>query len=256
MGDNKVLFIRAQRKPLTVSSYKITAMKLLFLLTTLLFTGLTAFSQLAIISDPDGYTNIREAKSITSRVIGRVNKEDVFLVAQDEENDDWWGIFFTSKAGYIQGFIHQTKFIELGKLRQISRTSRNRKSTDKSLSISNDSTDFSISLKPFNLNEHQVRRNKGYVDKIDGMNPWGVDGGLPKMEISSMVLKIKGQSVTIPKNAFKDLYEIGLKDMNIHFDNRGNIYIYFPLNSDGAGGYFGTWVIKDNKYKKRYIDTL
>jgi hypothetical protein len=222
-------------------------MKLLSLLTILLFVGLNSFSQLAIINDPDGYTNIRKAKSITSKIIGKVYNDDIFSVAQDEKNDEWWGIFFTSKNAYIQGFIHQSKFTELGLLKQIAKKSNNRRLFKNSLSISNDSINFLISLKPFNSKEHQIKRNKGFVEKIDGMKPWGIDGGLPKMEISTLALSIKGHSVLIPKSAYKDLYEIGLNEMNIHFDSRGNIYIYFPINSDGAGGYFGTWVVKDKK---------
>lgn len=232
-------------------------MKHMSLLTLLFFAGLQSYSQLAIIKDPDGYVNVREEESLASKVVGRLNNDDIFTVSNDTPNDEWWSVYKTTRGSYIQGYIYRSRLIEIEHLAQVPKSQPNRKLTSKFLSISNDSIEFSIVLKRFNAKEHLVKRNKqGFVEKIDGAIPNGVDGGLPKFEISSLDLKIRRKPVIIPKEAYKDLYEIGLSCVNLHFDNRGNIYVYLPCNSDGAGGYFATWVIKDSKYKKRYVDTL
>lgn len=232
-----------------------TAMKLLSLLTMLLFAGLQARSQLAIINGPDGYTNIREGGSSSSKIVGRFHNDDIFIVGNETPTEEWLSVYQTAKSSYNQGYVHKSKIIEIEHLTQISKSAKNRRLTSRSLSISDDSIDFSILLKPFNVKEHKVKRNiQGFVETIDGTRPWGVDGGLPNTEISSLTFKIKGKSVVFPIEAYKDLYEVGLECMNLHFDSKGNIYIYFPCSSDGAGGYFAAWVIRDGKYKKRYVD--
>ncbi|WP_207420256.1 SH3 domain-containing protein [Desertivirga brevis] len=215
-----------------------------------------SFAQLAIIKDPDGYVNVRQDKSIEAKVIAKLFNDDIVMVYY-EPGTLWREVFKTSKFGDIHGYINKSRLTELTQLESIAGTSAFRNRNGNSLSITNDTLSFSISLKPFNIKAHQIERTKeGYVQKIDGRIPWGIDGNLPKMEISGISLKIKGKLVVIPPSCYKDLFEIGLESLNIYHDNRGTTYIYFPNNSDGAGGYFGTWVIKGGLYKNRYVDTL
>ena len=61
-------------------------------------------------------------------------------------------------------------------------------------------------------------------------------------------------SIDIPKDAYKDLYEPSLRTLSIFSGADSTFYVRMD-NSDGAGAYTIIWVIKDNKYLGRYIDT-
>ena len=53
-----------------------------------------SFGQLAIINDKDGFVNIRKDKSSNSEIIGRIFDGDIFKVAADNENEEWWDFFY------------------------------------------------------------------------------------------------------------------------------------------------------------------
>ncbi|MCV6630560.1 MAG: SH3 domain-containing protein [Flavobacteriaceae bacterium] len=56
-----------------------------------------------IINDSDGYVNIRKSNSISSQIIGRIQKNEAFLFHFPIEKDDKWVLVKTSdkKVGYV-----------------------------------------------------------------------------------------------------------------------------------------------------------
>ena len=62
-----------------------------------------------IINDIDGYTNIRELPNIKSKIIGKINKDEIFLFFPTNLTD-WWQVkrFDTNQ---IIGYIHKSKII-------------------------------------------------------------------------------------------------------------------------------------------------
>jgi hypothetical protein len=122
--------------------------------------------------------------------------------------------------------------------------------------LKNDSLQVIVKTDSFFPGGHKIEKNKeGFVVKIDGKEPKGTDGNLPKVGMTYLSLRMNGKDVFIPSNAYKDLFEPGIATFNVYFDKKGTIYLYMPFNSDGAGGYFVAWAIKDGKYLKRYVDS-
>jgi hypothetical protein len=265
-----------RRLPLAAIKKNDTRMKISTILILMIVSVNCLFGQLAIINDKDGFVNIRKYKSSNSEIISRVFDGDIFMVAADNENDEWWDVFYSVKLDgiekykrdyyqinglvkdnelYIQGFIHKSRFILIEKLGYISPKFVTR--TANSLSIKNDSVDFKFQVSNFNYSKHQIGNDeKGNIEKIDNINPRGVDNSIPKIEIAKISLSINNQTVDFPKYMYQDLFEPNLDSIKLHYDLKGNWILSMPYNSDGAGGYFAAWLINKNVIKRRYVDSL
>lgn len=244
----------------------------------LIFISINVKGQLAIINDRDGYTNIRESEKPDSRIIGRVFNDDIFLYDNEDTKSQMVFIaycpdiktlearkkeyyakqlFLKKDFLYFQGYINRSRLCPIKDMKSIPLNKETRIISNNSLSIINDSIQFSLKIAPFIEANHIIHRDSsGIVDEIDKRQPCGVDGELPKLEIAEFKLNINGTVVYIPKDYYLDLYNVGINSLKIYFDTRNNIIIYMPDNSDGSGGFSVAWLIKDRKFLKRYVDGL
>jgi hypothetical protein len=91
------------------------------------FLSVKVPAQLAIINDPDGFTNVRENKSVSSKVMGRLYKDDIFLYSFDRDDDQWVGVFYSkSDKSYIQGYIHKSRLLPIDELEHVTWKGNNR----------------------------------------------------------------------------------------------------------------------------------
>ncbi|MDP9047487.1 MAG: hypothetical protein M3N14_05070 [Bacteroidota bacterium] len=251
-------------------------MKLFFVFALILLTTV-AKAQLAVINDPDGFVNVRDGKSSNSKIVGKLYNNEAFLFDGESENDQWINVFFEGKnllnynssannaeRVYVTGYIHKSRLISIESLPHIKLNKSNHLPTLNSSTVKNDSISLSIKTGAFKIKAHKITRSNGgclncaklFVDKIDGKKPWGVDGDLPKIEITEMRLTINNSIVEIPVSSINDLYQPTIKNLNIYFGKKGTLYIYMPGNSDGAGGYDVVWIINNGKLLCRYIDSI
>lgn len=91
------------------------------------------------------------------------------------------------------------------------------------------------------------------LTKIDGKFFWGTDGEIPTIATASVKVFLNGASISIPENAYDDLYEPRTDTISLVKLPDGVVYIKM-FNSDGAGAYAVIWIFKDGKYYGRYID--
>ncbi|MEM6261259.1 MAG: hypothetical protein AAGI38_02045 [Bacteroidota bacterium] len=98
-----------------------------------------------------------------------------------------------------------------------------------------------------------------YLESIDGKNPWGVDGGIPRIEISGIILRHGADSTLVSPHIFADLYEPGTICHEIEGQKSCYINAYLTerdelilsmLNGDGAGGYIAI-LIFDGQFNLR-----
>jgi hypothetical protein len=204
----------------------------------------------AIINDKDGYVNIRENRSITSRIVGKINNDCVFSYDESDKSD-WVRVYtqYTEDAsGGTAGFVHKSRILPLSAFKTIKTT----KFLKDSCIARNDSLIVIIKSSPFNPAKHRLFYADKELKKIDGKFIWGTDGEVPKTTISSLKIIRKGEVITVPQSALNNLYEPRFETLKVFAGANDSIYIELD-NSDGAGAYSIIWTIKGNKYLKKFI---
>ena len=69
--------------------------------------------RLAIINDPDGYTNVRKGTGTKYPIVGKFFIDEVFAFIPNS-NNNWWKV--KNKSGTIVGFMHKSKICPIGSL--------------------------------------------------------------------------------------------------------------------------------------------
>ena len=64
-------------------------MKNIITLYFIIFLSITSFSQLAVIQDNDGYTNLRETPDSNSKILYRIPDSEVFSYYDIDDDSDW-----------------------------------------------------------------------------------------------------------------------------------------------------------------------
>jgi hypothetical protein len=229
-----------------------------FFALSIFLTGISfaSYAQLsfAIINDKDGFVNIRKDKNATSAVIGKIYNDDIFGYDPDDKSD-WVEIYQQiSPANVVHGYIHKSRVFPLAYFKTI----KNIKVLKDSCVATNDSLVIRVKSQIFNPKEHRLtydRTNKNFptLEKIDDKHIWGTDGALPTKVISSLSFIKNGVNLTIPKDAYNDLYQPTLSTLKVYLGKGNTAYIELN-NSDGAGAYTVIWIVKNERYLKRYIN--
>lgn len=137
--------------------------------------------------------------------------------------------------------------------------------------ISFQENDVKVIIKsvPFEAAKHKLtyytaEDNKKYVVRIDNKPFFGDYGSVPKTQIESVTVIFGYDTLSLPKEAFFDIYNPVFffnqsgeqKTRNaVYLSNDGKkIYIYLIKEEEGVGSYEVTWIINDKKYIKRVID--
>jgi hypothetical protein len=67
------------------------------------------FRRPGIINDQDGYSNIREKPDKSSKVVGKLIKDDIFYYTPTNESD-WWAVY-KDEGGKLIGYIHKSRIL-------------------------------------------------------------------------------------------------------------------------------------------------
>jgi hypothetical protein len=117
-----------------------------------------------------------------------------------------------------------------------------------------------LTQRKFNSKKHKLgyeysgTPRSRFLTKIDHRSFWGTDGDKPHVEISSFVVVIKSDTVHIPPEAWNDMYEPTLSNMEVYASSDKKRSYIVMMNSDGAGAYLVAWCFIDGKYIRRVVD--
>jgi len=128
------------------------------------------------------------------------------------------------------------------------------KSSENSISFTDDTIAFIIKQKYFNSIEHSFEyyKNTDQITKIDSKRAWGIDGFIPFKSISDIQTIYDKGTNHIKKDNIDDLFEPNLDTNYINiYKVQPNYYIITMDNSDGAGSYVVLFFIKNLKVVKR-----
>ena len=233
-------------------------MKSFAVLLGLFFSCLEIYAQsYAVVHTENGFINIRAEKSSTSKIVGKVANCDI-VGCDLNDKSSWVNIYktFSEKRNepFVEGYVERSKIIPLSEYKHLKS-----RSNGHSFTATNDSLTIVIRSAAFAPQKHKLlyekpsESNAPILLKIDHKNIWGTDGGVPKRMITSISFVNRGVKVSIPLIAYHDLYEPNFDTAKVYLGCNKAIYVQMN-NSDGAGGYSVIWIIKNNKYLKRYLD--
>ena len=223
---------------------------LLFLLISdIVFAQEEAF---AVINDKDGYVNVREGKSAQSEVLKKLNnKTIVFVYNYDKATDGNW--IYTDEEGYIYNdrvkWIHKFPIIAKG--------------IAKGNTIVFEGKEIQVVLTSgkFDKSKHSFEYFKDSstgIEVIDDALLYGTDGKMPTTEYRSIVINIHGKQVSLPKDAYSDLYQpTFLTDHNsVYYDKESDILYIVANNNYADRPYKVCWQIERGVYKGRKVTEL
>ena len=222
---------------------------LLLLISDIVFAQEEAF---AVINDKDGYVNVRKGKSAQSKVLKRLNnKTIVFAYNYDKATDGNW--IYTDEEGYIYNdrvkWIHKFPIIAKG--------------IAKGNTIVFEGKEIQVVLTSgkFDKSKHSFEYYKDSptgVEVIDDQLPYGTDGKMPTTEYRSIEINIHGKRVSLPKDAYSDLYEpTFLTDHNsVYYDKESDILYIVANNNYAERPYKVCWQIEKGVYKGRKVSEL
>ena len=222
---------------------------LFLLISDIVFAQEEAF---AVINDKDGYVNVRKGKSAQSKVLKRLNnKTIVFVYNYDKATDGNW--IYTDEEGYIYNdrvkWIHKFPIIAKG--------------IAKGNTIVFEGKEIQVVLTSgkFDKSKHSFEYFKDSptgIEVIDDELPYGTDGKMPTTEYRSIEVNIHGKQVSLPKDAYSDLYEpTFLTDHNsVYYDKESDILYIVANNNYAERPYKVCWQIEKGVYKGRKVSEL
>ena len=207
----------------------------------------------AVINDKDGYVNVREGKSAQSKVLKKLNnKTIVFVYNYDKATDGNW--IYTDEEGYIYNdrvkWIHKFPIIAKG--------------IAKGNTIVFEGKEIQVVLTSgkFDKSKHSFKYFKDSSTGIEVIDDpallYGNDGKMPTTEYRSIVINIHGKQVSLPKDAYSDLYEpTFLTDHNsVYYDKESDILYIVANNNYADRPYKVCWQIERGVYKGRKVTEL
>ena len=207
----------------------------------------------AVINDKDGYVNVRKEKSAQSKVLKKLNnKTIVFVYNYNKATDGNW--IYTDEEGYIYNdrvkWIHKFPIIAKG--------------IAKGNTIVFEGKEIQVVLTSgkFDKSKHSFKYFKDSSTGIEVIDDpallYGNDGKMPTTEYRSIVINIHGKQVSLPKDAYSDLYEpTFLTDHNsVYYDKESDILYIVANNNYADRPYKVCWQIERGVYKGRKVTEL
>lgn len=217
--------------------------KKIFLLTAALSVQLS-FAQFAKITDKDGYVNVRENADAKSKIVGKINTDEiVYIFESDPVHKNW--------ANVSNGYIYSSRLKYIQSYQKIPPTVRDaNKATFASGNIK-----VNIVSGKFNFKENEKDFTSTLQgDFYKGQQVWGIDGTIPKTHYLSITAQIGDKTIQIPAEEIENLFQIDNKSTTCYYD-RENDTLYISMNnSEGAGSYVGLFIIEKGQYKKRVLE--
>ena len=120
-----------------------------------------------------------------------------------------------------------------------------------------------IRTAPYDTAGHKLTFDDKYLIKIDKKTYYGNYGYIPKNHIVEISLIVDGDTVSIPKEAYSDLYDVNLtyfsggakRTTNAIYRSKTGYLKYLYLFSRGnKDSYEVTWIFQNNKYLRRVVN--
>ena len=233
-------------------------MKHLFILFFLLTTNAFAqgpFGDYAVVKDKDGYVNIRAKESVKSKIVGTLPNNTLVYTLFDTTDDETGEEIFFNWIAVDKGYVHKSRLKKIYEFPSIGKGKK--KETENSITIAEKGISVTLTRQLFDKTKHKITKKDqgGYEELIiDGKRAQGADF-IPEDHYKSIIVTINGKNVSIPKNAYDDLYQVAMYTENnaVYYDKEEDTIYIIAHNGSGAYAYEVCWQIVKGEYKTRII---
>ncbi|HFF2857909.1 SH3 domain-containing protein [Acinetobacter baumannii] len=224
-----------------------------FIISTVLMIGPvgSSYADFGFIQDKDGYVNIRENSSLTSKVTSKLNNNEIVSCVMDERVNNFC---LVNASNGVTGFVYKNRINNFSgytyiKLFQYS----------KEKAVYNDKNIIvEVYAKKAILDPKLYKTFKGEYKYFNNKKFFGTDGTLPNndfLQLDKIIIKSKDKKIEIGKNDIEQYFfpkngiygdKNELADFKIYYLNN-NIFILNTFNNGGAAAYNIVLNIKNGK---------
>lgn len=176
---------------------------------TLLFSSLYAHAEFAQISDPDGYTNLRDKPNTQSKIVRKIpTGAYVYTPTGDNYADfaegDWHSVYDVRGNQSVSGWVHQSRLLPLQNYPAIPV-----KAEKNGYSCLKNGMGVRVEMGKFDFAAHKqefTRRKDGFLSHYRGKPMFGTDGTQPSTRFSQISFVQNGKTIVVPQAQYEFLF--------------------------------------------------
>lgn len=210
-----------------------------------------SYADFGFIQDKDGYVNVRENSSLSSKVISKLNNNEIVSCVMDEETNNF---YLVNASNGATGFVYKNRINNFSGYTSIKLSQYSREKvvySDKNIIVE-------VDAKKAILDPKLYKTFKGEYKYFNNKQFFGADGALPNndfLQLDKIIIKDKDKKIEIGKNDIEQYFfpkngidsdKNELADFKIYYLNN-NIYILNTFNNGGAAAYNIVLNIKNGK---------
>lgn len=196
-----------------------------------------------VVEDADGYTNLRAKPSTEAKITGKVLSGGVIAITSDSNGK--WAEVMQDNFNAPKAYIHTSRLRRLDQWKHIEVGDWSRQ---KEASLKLDGVEVRVTEVPFDASAHKITKDENQMVLVDGLSPWGQDGGMPRQEMK-LDISVNGQPLKLPAEATRNLYEPNVGSLALLTPSTADNHLLIVMhNSDGAGGYIVVWAFQRGAY--------
>ncbi|XZW50013.1 SH3 domain-containing protein [Acinetobacter baumannii] len=211
----------------------------------------SSYADFGFIQDKDGYVNVRENSSLSSKVISKLNNNEIVSCAMDEGTNNFC---LVNASNGVTGFIYKNRINNFSGYTSIKLSQYSREKAvynDKNIIVE-------VYAKKAILDPKLYKNFKGEYKYFNNKQFFGIDGNLPNndfLQLDKIIVKEKDNRIEISRTELeqyffpKDGIDEGkneLADFKIYYLNN-NIFILNTFNDGGAAAYNIVLNLKNGK---------
>lgn len=214
-----------------------------FIVFTTFMIGSTeaSYADFGFIQDKDGYVNVRENSSLSSKVTTKLNNNEIVSCVMDEETNNFC---LVNASNGVTGFVYKNRINNFSGY-----TSLKLSQYSKEKAVYNDKNIIvEVYAKKAILDSKLYKNFKGEYKYFNNKKFFGTDGTLPNndfLQLDKIIIKDKDKKIEIGKNDIEQYFfpkngidgdKNELADFKIYYLNN-NIFILNTFNDGGAAAY-------------------
>lgn len=211
----------------------------------------TLYADFGFIQDKDGYVNVRENPSLSSKVTTKLNNNEIVSCVMDEETNNFC---LVNASNGETGFVYRNRINNFSGYTSIKLSQFSREKvvySDKNIIVE-------VYAKKAILDPKLYKTFKGEYKYFNNKQFFGTDGTLPNndfLQLDKIIIKDKDKKIEIGKNDIEQCFfpkngidgdKNELSDFKIYYLNN-NIYILNTFNNGGASAYNIVLNVKNGK---------